>query len=189
LTQVHPTLRLRLSALALVGVSILLSIIYLISTTALNAIISLQAMAPERFVHSPNPLPGAAPDSQRPTTTWAIQLWPLRPCHQSLRPSLFGLHYHLDVIPTSATRHEGQHEPCGPASGRGDCWCADRLGNWRIQEIQGAYRAHHVTLLWLTGYFARSILVRKWMTRWFPWSALVYASRASTIQLDIIVTR
>jgi choline transport protein len=46
LTQVHPTLRLPLNALALVGVvSFLLSIIYVISTTAFNAIISLQAMA------------------------------------------------------------------------------------------------------------------------------------------------
>jgi hypothetical protein len=46
-----------------------------------------------------------------------------------------------------------------------------------------------MTLLWLTDYFDMSILVRKWMARWFSWSDLVYASRASTIQVDTIMIR
>jgi hypothetical protein len=112
-----PTPRLPLNALALVGVvSFLLSIIDLISTTTFNAIISLQAMTlsvlyilPIFFLalrrirrHPPQPRPFGCG-----------RCGPVI----NLRPSLFDLRYHLDAIPTSATRHEGQHELCGPLLG------------------------------------------------------------------------
>jgi choline transport protein len=82
-------LRLPLNALTLVGVvSFLLSIIYVISTTAFNAIISLQAMALSVSYTPPIFFLALRRIRRDPPQPGPFGLWPLRPCYQYLRPGL-----------------------------------------------------------------------------------------------------